>query len=86
MLRRGDPDKIYSAQRAGVFMRLVTAELLDTFDAEHGIARWERKAEEIARPRGSQGYWDEGWSWIAGERGVTNDLSAEGEDDHDYRG
>jgi hypothetical protein len=35
MPRRGDPERIYQAQRAGVFMRLVNAERLDQLDAEH---------------------------------------------------
>jgi len=68
MPRRDDPEKIYQVQRAGVFMRLVTSERLAKLDAENWISRWERKAEDIGRPRGSQGYWDEGWRWIMGER------------------
>ena len=68
MTRRGDPERIYQAQRAGIFRRLVDAERLDKLDAEHWIARRERKAEDIGRPRGSTGYWDEGWRWIEGER------------------
>jgi hypothetical protein len=38
MSRRGDPERIYQAQRAGIFMRLVSAERLDELDAEHWIA------------------------------------------------
>jgi hypothetical protein len=49
MPRRGDPQKIYQAQRAGVFMRLVQSERLDQLDAEHWISRWEREAEAISR-------------------------------------
>ena len=45
MIRRGDPERIYQSQRAGVFMRLVTAERLDQRDAGHWISRWEREAE-----------------------------------------
>ena len=43
MTRRGNPELIYRAQRAGVFNRLRDAERLDEFDAEHWIARWERQ-------------------------------------------
>jgi hypothetical protein len=68
--RRGDPEKIYQAQRAGVFMRLVASEKLNQLDAEHWIARWERRADEIGRLRGSKGFWDEGWRWISAERAV----------------
>lgn len=67
MPKRGDPEKIYQAQRAGVFMRLVSEKRLDELDAEHWITRWEREAEATGRQRGSTGYWDETWLWIAGE-------------------
>jgi hypothetical protein len=66
--RRGDPERIYQAQRAGVFMRLVSYERLSRFDAERWIARWEREGEATGRERGSAGYWDEGWQWISGQR------------------
>ena len=49
MPRRGDPERIYEAQRAGIFMRLVSYERLDGFDAEHWIARWEREAQATGR-------------------------------------
>lgn len=54
MPRRGDPEKIYQAQRAGIFMRLVTAERLDRLDAEHWIrpmgarSRGERAGARVA--------------------------------------
>jgi hypothetical protein len=60
MPRRGDPERIYQAQRAGIFMRLVSAERRDQLDAEHWISRWEVP--------GSQGFWDAGWLWIAENR------------------
>ncbi len=68
MTRRGDPERIYQAQRAGIFARLVQNERVDELDAEHWIARWEREAEATGRKRGSPGYWDDGWRWAAGER------------------
>jgi hypothetical protein len=67
MPRRGDPDRIYQAQRAGVFMRLVSAERLDQPDAEHWISRWEREAEANWPAVGSQGYWDAGVAVDHGE-------------------
>jgi hypothetical protein len=67
MPRRGDPQKIYQAQRAGVFMRLVQSERLDQLDAEHWISRWEREAEAISRERGT-GFWGDAWDWIAENR------------------
>jgi hypothetical protein len=68
MPRRGDPERIYQAQRAGVFMRLVNAERLDQLDAEHWISRWEREAEANGPAIGSQGYWDAAWRWIEANR------------------
>jgi hypothetical protein len=68
MPRRGDPEKIYQAQRYGVFMRLVNAERLDQLDAEHWLSRWEREAEANGPSAGAQGYWDAAWEWIAKER------------------
>jgi hypothetical protein len=65
MTRRGDPEKIYQAQRSGIFRRLVDAERLDRLDAEHWIARWEREAEATGREGGSTGFWDDGWRWKA---------------------
>lgn len=65
---RGDPEKICQAQRAGMFMRLVSAERLDAFDAEHWISRWEREAEANGPAVGSQAYWDAAWSWITENR------------------
>jgi hypothetical protein len=68
MGRRGDPERIYQAQRAGLFMRLVSSGRLDKFDAEHWLARWERQAEVNGPAVGSQGYWDTAWRWIAENR------------------
>ena len=67
-MRRGDPERIYQAQRAGIFRRLVSAERLNELDAEHWVSRWEREAEARGRGR-SQGFWDDGWHWIAEQRG-----------------
>jgi hypothetical protein len=68
MPRRGDPELIYRAQRAGIFNRLRDAEKLDEERAEDLIAQWEREAEATGRERGSMGYWDEAWRWIKAER------------------
>jgi predicted RNA-binding Zn ribbon-like protein len=76
--RRGDPERIYQAQRAGIFMRLVSEARLDRFDAEHWIARWEREAEATGRERGSTGFWDDAWRWIEDERSrPKTSMSAE---------
>ena len=68
MPSRGDPERIYQAQCAGIFMRLVSAERLDQRDAEHWISRWELEAEANGPAVGPQGYWDEAWRWIAEDR------------------
>jgi hypothetical protein len=68
MPRRGDPERIHQAPRAGVFMRLVSSERLDQLDAEHWNSRWEREAEANGPAAGSQGYWDSAWEWIAENR------------------
>jgi hypothetical protein len=60
MTRRGDPGRIYQAQRAGVLMRLTRSERVSELEAEHLIARWEREAEATDRKRGSPGYWEDG--------------------------
>jgi len=49
-------------------VRLVSAERLDAFDAEHRISRWEREAEANGPAAGTQGYWDAAWRWIAENR------------------
>jgi hypothetical protein len=65
---RGDPERIYRAQRAGIFRRLVDAERVNELDAEHWISPWEREAEGAGRKRGSLGFWDAAWRWIAENR------------------
>ena len=51
MSRRGDPERIYQAHRAGTFARLTQNEDVDDLEAEHLIARWERHAEAEAPSR-----------------------------------
>ena len=68
MSRRGDPERIYEAQRAGIYARLTQSERVELLEAEHWIARWERHAEATGRARGSQGYWTDAWAWIAESR------------------
>ena len=55
MPRRGDPELIYRAQRAGMFARLRDAEHLGELDAERWISRWEREADANGPAVGSQG-------------------------------
>jgi hypothetical protein len=69
MPRLGDPERIYQAQRAGIFAHPTQNERLDQLDAEHWISRWERHAEANGPARGSHGYWAAGWQWITENRG-----------------
>ncbi len=66
-MRRGDPERIYQAQRAGIFHRLVAAEPISELDAEHWLARWEHEAEASGRARDNH-YWSDAWVWIAENR------------------
>ncbi len=68
MPRHRDPERIYQAQRAGIFARLTQNERVDQLDVEHWIGRWEREAETNGPAVGSQGYWDAAWRWIAENR------------------
>lgn len=63
MSPRGDPAKIYAAQRAGTFQRLVTKERLTERRAEALIASWELHAELTVVPRGTH-YWFEADRWM----------------------
>lgn len=88
MPRRDDPERIYQAQRAGIFARLVGAEHVNELDAKHWIARWEREAEANGPAKGSQQYWDEAWRWIQAQRSATTktDMDATGDDGQVYGG
>jgi hypothetical protein len=68
MNRRGDTEPSYEGLRAGIFNRLVDQERVGLMDAETWLRAWEAKADEIGWPRGSYGFWEEGWRWIIEER------------------
>jgi hypothetical protein len=92
MSRRADPERIYQAQRAGTFRRLVLEGRLDELDAEHWVSAWEREAPAIDMARGSDGYWADGWVWIKQQRSgpqddqTKRDMSADGDDGQVYGG
>jgi hypothetical protein len=85
-MRRGDPERILRAQRAGIFGRLTQSERVNELDAEHWIARWERHAEAEGLSRSADSFWDIGWDWIAQQRGPKRDMNAEGDDGQVYGG
>ena len=64
MPRRGDPELIYQAQRAGLLARLVQGEKVSQRDAEHWVAAWERHAASFGPARRTRDYWDQAWEWI----------------------
>ncbi|MGZ8438510.1 MAG: hypothetical protein ACXWXR_08220 [Candidatus Limnocylindrales bacterium] len=86
MSRRGDPERIYQAQRAGIFARLTQGERLNALQAEDWISRWERHAEAEGLSRSTVGFWDAAWEWIAGERAPKRDMGAEADDGQVYGG
>jgi hypothetical protein len=69
MPRRGDPERIYQAQRAGILARLTQQERVNPQAAERWVVAWEGHAEEIGLYRAVVGFWDLGWEWIASSRG-----------------
>lgn len=66
--RRNESEESYEHARAVLLLRLVDQERLGFYDAELWLRAWEAKAQELGRPRASEGYWTEGWRWINGER------------------
>jgi hypothetical protein len=50
-MRRGDPQRIYQAQRRGIFRRLVDEQRVSKLGAEHLIAWREREAKASGRRR-----------------------------------
>jgi hypothetical protein len=65
-MHRGDPERIYQAQRRGIFRRLVDEQRVSELGAEHLIARRERDAEALGR-RPYNRYWSDGSVWIASQ-------------------
>lgn len=85
-MRRGDPERIYQAQRAGIFARLRQQERLGEIAAEDWITRWEDHAEAEGLSGSKVGFWDAGWDWITEQRVPKRDMGAEGDDGQVYGG
>jgi hypothetical protein len=84
-MRRGDPDRIYRAQRAGIFARLTQGERLSQLEAEHWISAWERHADAEGIAHGNA-FWDAAWEWITEQRAPKRDMGAAGDDGQVYGG
>lgn len=85
-MRRGDPERIYHAQRAGIFARLTQGEHVNAVAAEDWIARWEEHAEGEGLSRSMVGFWDQGWDWITEQRAPKRDMGADADDGQVYAG
>jgi hypothetical protein len=85
-MTRRDPERIYQAQRAGIFGRLTQNEHVDQLDAEHWISRWERHAETEGVERTAVGFWATAWEWIAEQRFPNTSMNAEADDGQVYGG
>lgn len=85
-MRRGDPERIYRAQRAGLLMRLTQGEHVNAVAAEDWLTRWEVHAEAEGLSRSTVGFWDQGWDWIAEQRAPKQDMGAEADDGQVYGG
>jgi hypothetical protein len=84
-MRRGDPERIYQAQRAGILARLTQNERVGEVQAEDWISRWERHAEAEGIAHG-HAFWDAAWDWIAEQRAPKRDMGAESDDGQVYGG
>ena len=85
-MRRGDQERVYQAQRAGIFARLTQQERLGKLAAEDWIKRWEDHAEAEGLSRSTVNFWDAAWEWIAEQREPKRDMGAQGDDGQVYGG
>jgi hypothetical protein len=66
MSRRGDPERIFQAQRAGVRARL-TGTGMQPETADRWLDAWVLEATGLELPKDGR-YWQAAWDWIAAER------------------
>ena len=66
MARRGDPERIFEAQKAGVRARLI-GNGMQPETADRWLDAWVLEATSLGLPKDG-GYWQAGWDWIAEER------------------
>ena len=66
MTRRGNPERIFEAQRAGVRARL-TGTGMQPETADRWLDAWVLEAAGRGLPQDGR-YWQAGWEWIAEQR------------------
>jgi hypothetical protein len=69
MARRGDPERIFEAQRAGVRARL-TGTGMQGETADRWLDAWPIVAAARWQARDGE-YWQAAWDWIAVERAAS---------------
>jgi hypothetical protein len=67
MARRGDPERILEAQRAGVRARLIDNDRMQPETADRWLDAWVLEAATRDLPQNG-GYGDAGYDWIAVQR------------------
>jgi len=67
MPRRGDPERIFGAQRAGVRARLIDSDRMQPDTADRWLDAWAIEAATRDLPP-DRSYWDAAYDWIAQER------------------
>lgn len=85
-MRRGDPERIYRAQRAGILARLTQQEHVIEPEAERLIAAWEDHADAEGLSRATAAFWDAAWDWISEQRAPKRDMGAKADDGQVYGG
>jgi hypothetical protein len=64
--RRGDPERIFEAQKAGVRNRLI-GNGMQQETADRWLDAWVLEATGLGLPKYGA-YWQAGWDWIVAER------------------
>jgi hypothetical protein len=69
MARRGDPERIFEAQRQGVRARLIGTDRMQAETADRWLDAWILEAATRDLPRDGA-YWNAAYEWMTAERAV----------------